>query len=241
MSNINELFSEIADQKVWSAYQGDEVPVGEPMTLTQAQSVAAEQGLPGVGIVLTGGVHTYLSGGFKLTLVAFDFIGADPDKFELPLHSYCERSPSGDIRAFGWAPAYWAEKYADSPRLTPPEYVHCERAAFWFGTSPKFVAVTGGGGGGIRPMNSESGCGQLDCNIKEGWRNHLDRFKGFNRAENRIDERTEKWLKYERDRRREWESKCSSEWKQGEAERRAKWEAEQDELEACRARMEARS
>lgn len=240
MSSLNELFKDIADQKVWSAYQGDEVPVGEPMTLVEAQAVAAEQGLPGVGIIMTGGVHKMLSNDFKTTLVVFDFIGADADKFELPLYSYCERSPSGDIRAFGWAPAYWAEKYADSPMLKPPEYIYCERAAFWFGTSPKFVAVTGDIVP-LRSLSSGSNSGQLCQNVAPGWRNQLDRFKGFNRAKNRIDERTEKWLEYERKQRDEWESKYRRMWKQGEAERRAKWEAEQDELEACRARMEARS
>lgn len=160
----------LAEQKVWSPYQGDEIPVGEPMTLTQAQAVAAEQGFPGVGIVMTGGVHSTLSGGFKLTLVGFDFIGVDPCQFKLPLCSSGGRTPSGGVRAFGWAPTYWAEQYADSPMLEPPEYIHCERAGFYFGTSPKFLAVP------------EGGCGYVDVNIKPGWLRQLDRFRGFNVA-----------------------------------------------------------
>ncbi|MFZ3205006.1 MAG: hypothetical protein WA161_14135 [Pseudomonas sp.] len=158
MNNLNE-------QKVWSAYQGDEVPVGEPMTLAQAQAVAAEHGLPGVGIHLTGGIHDYMSGGYKLTLVAFDFIGAGPDELSM-FH--------GGI-GFYWVPAYWAEQYADSPMLTPPEYLHYESAAFWFGTSPKFLACNG--------LNGDN------SPLKPRWLMQLDRFKGWNKsnASNRPD------------------------------------------------------
>jgi len=244
MNNLNELFKEIADLNVWSPYQMDgntEVPLSadEPVTLAQAQAVAAEQGLPGVGIVLTGGIHRSLSGDLKTTLVVFDFIGVDADKFELPLYSYCERSPSGSVRAFGWAPSYWAEKYTDSPMLTPPGYVHCERAAFWFGTSPKFLAVTGDG----LAVSSLSGGpptgvhAYICQNIAPGWRNHLDRFKGFNRAKGRIDERTEKWQKHEYAQRQKWEANCRHKWEEGEAERRAKWNKEQNDLEICSAKL----
>ena len=233
MNNLNELFKEIADQKVWSAYQGDEVPVGEQMTLVEAQAVAAEQGLPGVGIVMTGGIHFKFCGKYDLILLCIDF--TEDSKFELPwCIRYVERSPSGGWRAFNWVGAGWAEKYADSPAVKLP---NCARAGFYIGTTPKFFAVTGVNIDGT-PNCSQMGIDPIGVGIGCQFEVELKRRKGWVRAEHRIDEHTENWLKYDNTRRRELEAKFNYEWKQGEAERRAKWEKEQDELEACRARME---
>lgn len=105
------------------------------MPLAEALAVAAKQGLAGVGIVTTGGIHR---GGD--TLVGFDFDDVDFTQFKPPFAAYWERSPSGKgLRAFAWVPSEWAARFKDSLRV---QYAHCSHVEVYLGTSPRFLTLT---------------------------------------------------------------------------------------------------
>lgn len=159
MTDLLKPFKEIANRPIFVPYKlifnikrqkFDKIPhngvrglsTNEPeqwMTLAEAQAVAAEHNLDGVGVVMTGEIHR--NNGGDQRLIGFDFDGVDLEKFEPPFAAYWEKSPSGNgLRAFGWVPEPWAEQFVDSLKVQVP---NCEHAEVYFGTSPRFLTLTG--------------------------------------------------------------------------------------------------
>lgn len=159
MIDLLKLFKGIEDRRIFVPYKMvpkekgdgfDKIPYNgihnlsttnpeQWLTLAEAQAVAATHGLPGVGIVMTGGI-TRNSGGEE-TLVGFDFDGVDFAEFAPPFATYWERSPSGKgLRAFAWVPTEWAVEYVDSLKV---QRAGCAHAEVYFGTSARFLTITG--------------------------------------------------------------------------------------------------
>lgn len=161
MADLLKIFKEIKDRPIFVPYKMvldekrqkfDKIPsdgavrlsTKEPAhwgPLADAMALAAceVRGLSGVGIVMTGGVHTKMGG--DGTLVGFDFDGVDFEKFTPPFVTYYEKSPSGKgLHAFAWVPTEWAEQFVDSLKVQVPGCAHCE---VYVGTSPRFLTLTG--------------------------------------------------------------------------------------------------
>lgn len=104
--------------------------------MSEALGTAEHEGLSGIGLVMTGGI--FLDGH---QLIGFDFDDVDLKKFDIPFPTYTERSPSGaGLRMFGWAPVGWAERFKDTMKC---RVKHCDHCEVYFGTSPRFLTVTG--------------------------------------------------------------------------------------------------
>lgn len=138
------------------------------MTLQAAMDMVAahnaacseEHHLAGVGIVMTGGIHTTMGG--DGTLVGFDFDDVDFAKFAPPFASYWEKSPSGrGLRAFAWVPTEWAAQFVDSLGVQVPG---CSHAEVYVGTSPRFLTLTGD---------------MMPTDYKTPWRNKHDRIRSL--------------------------------------------------------------
>lgn len=161
MIDLNKIFKEIRDRPVFVPWKlvwneqrqkNDKIPsdgavrlsTKEPahwVPLADAQALVSSETreLSGVGIVMTGGVHTKMGG--DGTLVGFDFDDVDFEKFAPPFVTYYEKSPSGKgLRAFAWVPTAWAEQFVDSLKVQVPGCAHCE---VYVGTSPRFLTLTG--------------------------------------------------------------------------------------------------
>lgn len=103
-------------------------------SLAQAQQIAADNDLDGVGLVMTGAI---VDGDH--TLVGIDVDKATAD-FVLPYHTYAERSPSGKgVRAFVWVPTAWATRFKDTVLKDVP---HCKQVELYIGTAARFLTVT---------------------------------------------------------------------------------------------------
>ena len=103
--------------------------------LVTAIETVQNNNLPGVGIVMTGGIEV---AGWRL--IGFDYDKVDFDSFVLPFKTYSEKSPSGTgIRAFIWVPASWIGSYKDTLGAHP---LHCDHLEIYIGTSPRFLTVT---------------------------------------------------------------------------------------------------
>lgn len=153
--NIADIFQELGALPRWVPYQlvwnpkrekFDKIPYNgsrklstkaptDWLTLVEAAGKAQEQGLPGVGLVLTGAIKV---AGWQL--VGFDFDDVDFEHFQLPFAGYAETSPSGTgVRSFAWVPEVWAMQYRDTVDAIYPDCAHAE---IYLGTSARFLTTT---------------------------------------------------------------------------------------------------
>lgn len=102
--------------------------------LIEALDTAKENGLSGVGFVMTGGIEVN-----GLTLVGFDFDDVTSD-FIPPFKSYAERSPSKKgVRMFAWVKTVWAKRFQDTLDCHP---AHCDHCEVYLGTAARFLTLT---------------------------------------------------------------------------------------------------
>lgn len=155
MAQIDEIFSELTALKRWVPYRMvfdahrekfDKIPhngrhglsTAQPddwLDFTEAATTAQANALPGVGIVLTGGIEVD-----EWRLVGLDYDGVDFDNFVPPFQSYTEVSPSGKgARSLAWVPNYWAAQYNDCSNAHP---AGCEHAEIYLGNRPRFLTIT---------------------------------------------------------------------------------------------------
>lgn len=105
------------------------------MPLVAALALVNEwRGLHGVGLVFEDGiVHD------DWQLIGLDYDGVDFGRFELPVASYAERSPSGNgIHQLAWVPTAWAERFRYT---TDIQLAGCHHAEVYLAS--RFLTVTG--------------------------------------------------------------------------------------------------
>ena len=105
------------------------------MPLVAAMTLVNEwHGLHGIGLVFEGGI---ILDGFQL--VGLDYDDVYFDRFQLPVASYAERSPSGHgIHQLAWVPLAWAAQYRYT---TDIQLADCHHAEVYLAS--RFLTATG--------------------------------------------------------------------------------------------------
>lgn len=105
------------------------------MTQAEALAVAKQYNLPGIGLVLTGGIVLD-----KRVLAAIDIDDVAPEAFTLPFRdTYSEMSPSHTgLHQLVWVPKDFADAHADAKYTG---YPHCDHLEIYIGTSPRFITL----------------------------------------------------------------------------------------------------
>ncbi|WP_207285127.1 DUF3987 domain-containing protein [Pseudomonas sp. FW300-N2A2] len=131
---------------------------GHLMPLIAALALVSEwRGLHGVGIVFEGGI---VHDGYQL--VGLDYDGVDFDRFQLPVASYAERSPSGKgIHQLAWVPTLWAARYRYTTNV---QLDGCHHAEVYLAS--RFLTASGDRINDM-PINRLTPCELL---ILESWR-----------------------------------------------------------------------